>query len=126
MTRKSRRRPDPSSQPDLALGAHTPDHATATTRGESLHHQGVPPLESTGPANGGTTRADFAPTNKTHPQAQKSSYHLAAPDDGRLHVRVEFVVMDGPEGQALGQRQADAMRKVLRWISQRDRAGRQT
>jgi hypothetical protein len=30
---------------------------------------------------------------------------------------VEFVVLDGPGGRALGQRQAEAMRRVLRWIA---------
>jgi len=38
------------------------------------------------------------------------------PDDA-LEVRVELLVLDGSEGRVLGQRQADVMRKVLRWIA---------
>jgi hypothetical protein len=36
----------------------------------------------------------------------------------RLTVRVELVVMDGAEGEALGRRQSEAMREVLRWLAQ--------
>jgi hypothetical protein len=59
----------------------------------------------------------------------ESSYSAAAPprarpanprhcDDAPLEVRIEFVQLDGPAGQALRRRQAQIMRKVLRWIAE--------
>ena len=39
-------------------------------------------------------------------------------DDAPLEVRIEFVQLDGPAGQALRRRQAQIMRKVLRWIAE--------
>jgi hypothetical protein len=60
--------------------------------------------------------------------SNESSYRAAAapiarPATGRhsgdepLAVRIEFVRLDGPEGQALRRRQAQIMRKVLQWIA---------
>ena len=37
--------------------------------------------------------------------------------DASLEVRIEFVQLDGPAGQALRRRQAQIMRKVLQWIA---------
>jgi hypothetical protein len=34
-----------------------------------------------------------------------------------LEVRIEFVQLDGHAGQALRRRQAQIMRKVLKWIA---------
>jgi hypothetical protein len=34
-----------------------------------------------------------------------------------LAVRVEYVVVDGPDGEALRQRQASAIRQVLQWLA---------
>ena len=39
-------------------------------------------------------------------------------DDALLEVRIEFVQLDGPAGQALRRRQAQIMRKVLQWIAE--------
>lgn len=58
----------------------------------------------------------------------ESSYSAAAPprarpadrrepDDAPFEVRIEFVQLDGPAGQALRRRQAQIMRKVLQWIA---------
>jgi hypothetical protein len=58
----------------------------------------------------------------------ESSYSAAAPhrarpanqsesDDAPFEVRIEFVRLDGPEGQALRRRQAEIMRKVLHWLA---------
>lgn len=58
----------------------------------------------------------------------ESSYSAAAPpkarpadkresDDAPFEVRVEFVQLDGPAGQALRRRQAQIMRRVLQWIA---------
>jgi hypothetical protein len=63
------------------------------------------------------------------PHGTESSYSAAAPprarpaaqrhsDDAPLEVRIEFVQLDGPAGQALRRRQAQIMRKVLRWIAE--------
>jgi hypothetical protein len=63
------------------------------------------------------------------PHGTESSYSAAAPPRGRpsarrdaedapLEVHIEFVQLDGPEGQALRRRQAQIMRKVLRWIAE--------
>ncbi len=55
------------------------------------------------------------------PLGGESRYRRVAPgqpDDAPLEVRVEFVVLDGPAGQALARRQAQIMRKVLRWIAE--------
>jgi hypothetical protein len=65
----------------------------------------------------GTGKEAVAAGEDQSPHGEKSSYHPAALAGGPLRVRVEFVVMDGPEGRALGRRQADIMRKVLGWIS---------
>lgn len=55
--------------------------------------------------------------------APRESQHL---DDGRyvqpadgtdLEVRVEFVVIDGPDAAALRTRQTAAIRALLRWIT---------
>jgi hypothetical protein len=35
-----------------------------------------------------------------------------------LKVRVELVVVDGPEGEYLRQRQAEAIREALRWFAE--------
>ena len=35
-----------------------------------------------------------------------------------VKVRVELVVVDGPEGQHLRQRQAEAVRAALRWLAE--------
>jgi hypothetical protein len=62
------------------------------------------------------------------PHDAESSYSAAAPPKGPLSarrhagdtplaVRIEFVRLDGPEGQALRRRQTQIMRKVLRWIA---------
>jgi hypothetical protein len=54
------------------------------------------------------------------PDGCESRYHRPPPPppaETPLSVRVELVVLDGPEGRMLGQRQADVMRKVLRWIA---------
>jgi hypothetical protein len=65
------------------------------------------------------------PRPATNAQAERpandgeSRYRRAtSPDrsDAPLSVHLEFLVMDGSEGRALGQRQADVMRKVLQWI----------
>jgi hypothetical protein len=59
----------------------------------------------------------------------ESSYSAAAPprarpanqresDDAPFEVRIEFVQLDGPAGQALRRRQAQIMRKVLQWIAE--------
>jgi hypothetical protein len=59
------------------------------------------------------------------PADGESRYRCAPspePQNAALTVRVEFAVMDGPAGQALGHRQADVMQEVLRWIARyRDR-----
>jgi hypothetical protein len=60
----------------------------------------------------------------------ESRYRVAAPgqtastdstrgiDEAPFEVRIEFVRLDGPEGRALRRRQAQIMRKVLRWIAE--------
>ncbi len=54
------------------------------------------------------------------PRRGESRYRRVATgaDDAPFDVRVEFVVLDGPAGQALARRQAQIMRKVLRWIAE--------
>jgi len=62
------------------------------------------------------------------PEGAESSYSAAAlskgrttarrdNDDAPFEVHIEFVQLDGPEGQALRRRQAEIMRKVLRWLA---------
>ncbi len=55
------------------------------------------------------------------PHQEKSSYHAALP--GRpgpepLNVRIELVLMNGPEGKQLRMRQAAAIREAMRWFAQ--------
>ena len=55
------------------------------------------------------------------PQPEKSSYHAAPP--GRpgpesLKVRIELVLVGGPEGKQLRMRQAAAIREALRWFAE--------
>ncbi len=73
--------------------------------------------EPTGPPD-----VPAADTDSTvSPQRGESRYRRVASgqaDDASLAVRVEFVVLDGPAGQALARRQAQIMRKVLRWIAE--------
>jgi hypothetical protein len=63
------------------------------------------------------------------PHGTESSYSAASPPSARpvtechsgdaaQEVRIEFVQLDGPAGQALRRRQAQIMRKVLRWIAE--------
>jgi hypothetical protein len=55
------------------------------------------------------------------PEDGESRYRRnASPDpaNSSFKLRIEFVVVDGPEGRALQQRQADVMRTVLEWIAQ--------
>jgi hypothetical protein len=70
---------------------------------------------------------DEAATSWSH--GIESSYAAAAPpgarpanqresDDDPFEVRIEFVQLDGPAGQALRRRQAQIMRKVLQWIAE--------
>jgi hypothetical protein len=62
------------------------------------------------------------------PDGTESSYSPAASptgrsttrrnaDDAPFEVRIEFVRLDGPEGQALRRHQAQIMRKVLQWVA---------
>lgn len=60
------------------------------------------------------------PSGEQMPEGRESRYRRPPPPppaETPLSVRVEFVVLDGSEGRMLGQRQADVMRKVLRWIA---------
>jgi hypothetical protein len=59
-------------------------------------------------------------TESSYSAAARPKGRPAAPrrgDDAVLEVRIEFVQLDGPAGQALRRRQAQIMRKVLRWIA---------
>ena len=49
------------------------------------------------------------------PKARRAAQRHS--DDALLEVRIEFVQLDGPAGQALRRRQAQIMRKVLQWIA---------
>lgn len=44
-------------------------------------------------------------------------------DDAPLEVRIEFVQLDGTAGAVLRARQAQVMRKVLRWIAEHPNPG---
>jgi hypothetical protein len=48
----------------------------------------------------------------------ESRYPARPAPDQPLTVHVEFVVLDGPAGQALGRNQARILRKVLQWIAE--------
>jgi len=58
----------------------------------------------------GSRKADAVshPTSKTPP---------ATTPGQKLKVRIEIVVVDGPDGQHLRARQAAAMRRALRWFA---------
>jgi hypothetical protein len=54
-------------------------------------------------------------------QQEKSSYHAAPrgrPGPEPLKVRIELVLVDGPEGKQLRARQAAAIREALRWFAE--------
>jgi hypothetical protein len=79
-----------------------------------------------GPRDPSRVAENEATTSWSH--GTESSYSAAArpkarqaaqphSDDALLEVRIEFVKLDGPAGQALRRRQAQIMRKVLRWIA---------
>jgi hypothetical protein len=79
-----------------------------------------------GPRDPARVAENEATTSWSH--GTESSYSAAArpkgrqaaqrhSDDAPLEVRIEFVQLDGPAGQALRRRQAQIMRKVLRWIA---------
>ena len=96
----------------------SPSENTDAPRPKRRRHDD--PRDSARVANG------EAATSWSH--GTESSYSAAAPprarpanqrgsDDAPLQVRIEFVQLDGPAGQALRRRQAQIMRKVLQWIA---------
>ena len=79
-----------------------------------------------GPRDPSRVAEDEATTSWSH--GTESSYSAAArprarqasqrhSDDAPFEVRIEFVQLDGPAGQALRRRQAQIMRNVLQWIA---------
>ena len=62
-------------------------------------------------------------------QEGKSSYGAAPrgrPGPEPLKVRIELVLVDGPEGKQLRARQAAAIREALRWFAEHTNPGQIT
>jgi hypothetical protein len=55
-----------------------------------------------------------------HPSEHESRYdsHAQAKPGHKLKVRIEIVVVDGPDGKHLRARQAAAMRRALQWFAE--------
>lgn len=52
------------------------------------------------------------------PPSKPERARRGRPPPQPLKVRVELVLVNGPEGKYLRQRQAEAMREALRWIAE--------
>jgi hypothetical protein len=50
----------------------------------------------------------------TTPASRNSTARVAADQNDGIEVRIEFVVLDGPEGTQLNALQAEAVRRILR------------